>query len=301
MSDLLAKLAPASVWVRKDGSLNTVLFISNETLTEKVQAKFPPQVVYVDDSANIFTRSVEDFLTDRIFYNLNGELESRLEALFQLDEDSLGEADLLLEDDDVLQVEDSGESAETPEWQEEVLAGLDTEETPVAYVLPVSYSTSNTADVPFSLERLSELTASYTQEPSVADKTIYHKLYIQATAGLTKDILHSLFTVNGGFTLIPTVTAPAYSNTSLEIDWDTFLGIYVQVYEDVTYFIVVLGTPLVAETVASSESSVVEEVAYLAPPEEVTSTEASPPTEIVKDVSYYLKDQAYAAANTDNR
>ena len=261
MSHEISQLTPASVWVRKDGSLNTVLFISNETLSELAQLKFPPQVIYADGDSNIFTRSVGDFLKDRQFYNVNGELESRLDALFQLDEDSLDEEDLLLadEDEDELQVEDpkglttdEEEDEEPPEWDESELVGLDTVSSPsTPYVPPVTYTTGVDQDL-FDLDTLSLLTESYVQDPVISDSTLYHRLFIQAAAGLTKDILHSLFTVTKGITLVPTVTASAYFDAPMEIDWTKFLGIYVQVHETTTYFIVVLGTPLVTEEVDDS-------------------------------------------------
>ena len=272
-------LTTASVWMRKDGTLNTVLFISNETLSEKAQAKFPPQVVYTDSEANIFTRSVEDFVRDREFYNINGELESRLEGLFLLDESTMQDVDLMLDDEeDELQVEDKelpAEDKEAPEWQDEELAGLETvTESLSGYTPPVTYKTAEGVVSPFDLTVLSSLTESYLQEPSIADNTIYHKLFIQASAGLTKDVLHSLFTVSNGVQLIPVVSSPAYSPEPIEVDWDIFSGVYFQVHGETTYFVVILGTELVSETADSKQ----EDVSL--PESEVTSEVQDTPLEV---------------------
>src|SRR5882762_9273060 len=88
--DNLELLTAGSVWVRnkgkKSGEARKVLFVTNTSLPERAQEQHPPQVIYADDDGNMYNRDVADFFEQYSFFNIDPELESKIENLFVFSE-----------------------------------------------------------------------------------------------------------------------------------------------------------------------------------------------------------------------
>ncbi len=79
-------LTPGSVWVRPDTKRRVkFLFLTNQKLSTKLQLRNPPQVVYVDENGDVYSRSIEAFAGQYEFNHVDGELEKRLEGIFTFD------------------------------------------------------------------------------------------------------------------------------------------------------------------------------------------------------------------------
>jgi hypothetical protein len=104
ISDDLAMLTSGSVFVNKKGRVAKLLWVTNVSLLttapEHVQAAHPVQVVYADDEGEVFNRDLDDFVKRYKFYNVDPELEARLDNLLVFSEDE--------------QSPDADEEAETP-------------------------------------------------------------------------------------------------------------------------------------------------------------------------------------------
>jgi len=103
-------LTPASVWIKEDGKQAKVLFVTNTTLPERHQQKHPVQVVYLNEEANIYSRTLDSFFKIYQFFNIDPELEERLVNLVTFSEDDYDNED---EDQENLQKEESTEDDES--------------------------------------------------------------------------------------------------------------------------------------------------------------------------------------------
>src|SRR6185437_4225897 len=94
--EALSLLTPGSVWLKQDGKQVKVLWITNTTLSAKQQAMAPIQIVYSNEDGNVYSRTVESFLKVHQFWNVDPELENKLENLIVFnEEDYEGEGDAL--------------------------------------------------------------------------------------------------------------------------------------------------------------------------------------------------------------
>lgn len=82
MSSVLDLLTPGSVWIKLHGKLANsyikVLFVTNQDLKPLLHAKYPPQVIYANESGKILSRDIDSFIEQFQFYNVDPELEQRL-------------------------------------------------------------------------------------------------------------------------------------------------------------------------------------------------------------------------------
>jgi hypothetical protein len=93
-NEALEFLTQGSVWVKEDGKQAKVLWITNTTLSERQQQANPAHIVYVNEENNVYSRTLESFFKIYQFYNIDPELESRLQELLVFSEDDYeGEGD----------------------------------------------------------------------------------------------------------------------------------------------------------------------------------------------------------------
>ena len=97
-------LTEGSVFTRDDGRESRFLFLTNQSLSQKLKTQFPPQVVYADENGNVLSCSIERFLNKRKFVSVDPELEARLVNL--LAATSASQEDTLDLDGDVLTIDD---------------------------------------------------------------------------------------------------------------------------------------------------------------------------------------------------
>jgi hypothetical protein len=91
ISDDLALLTPGSTFVNKKGRVAKLLWVTNVSLLttadEATQNNHPVQVVYANEDNEVFNRELDDFIKRYRFYNVDPELESRLDNLLVFSED----------------------------------------------------------------------------------------------------------------------------------------------------------------------------------------------------------------------
>lgn len=290
IADVTDFLTPASVFTREDGREARVLFVTNMNLPEKVRAKFPPQVVYADEQDNILSSSIEKFLSNRTFFNVHPELETRLNNLLAfspsdndddildliggleddagssntisgLDDDGPGDSDFGDDsDDDSLEVGDAVDQ----NGGQRVIADadkdleLDEQEAIVTFTI-------NDSHLPpvFDVDQLSAAVASYQQQPSADLLSTQHILFIKAEAGVNANSLDAAFSpasVGRNQTLEFAVDLNGNGQFT-EIDWSTFIGVYPCVFYGSRMFQVIFSQPNVSPGMQLAINTTVAEAA----------------------------------------
>lgn len=91
ISEALDFLTPGSVFVNKKGRVAKLLFLTNTSLVatapEHIQKEHPVQVVYANEDGEVFNRDLDDFISKYKFYNVDPDLEARLDNLLIFTED----------------------------------------------------------------------------------------------------------------------------------------------------------------------------------------------------------------------
>jgi len=116
IADALSLMTPGAVFVNKNGRTAKLLFVTNTSLlttaSQDVQDEHPMQVVYANDDNEVFSRVLEDFIKRYKFYNVDAELESRLENLFVFSENDPAHEAIAAEVDD--EEDDQGDTRAFP-------------------------------------------------------------------------------------------------------------------------------------------------------------------------------------------
>lgn len=100
-------LVPGSVWQRNakgKSSEVTVLLVTNTTLSEQTQEKFPPQVVFVKGEGEVLSQTVDMFLSNRECVGVDESAANLVELLLNPEEEN-EEIDI-----DSIPLEDEGDS-----------------------------------------------------------------------------------------------------------------------------------------------------------------------------------------------
>lgn len=240
----LEQLTEGAVWHRADGRASRVLFVTNKTLPVKVQEVFPQMVVYADENDNVLSVPVDRFVSNRKFYNVEPELESRLLNLLALAADSGEDEEFDLEGD-TLEVEGDDLLDDT------TFSGTDVHRTIVNF-------TPHSIDLPVVIDPLllASLVSSYQQLPG-ADNTIQHALFIRAE-GVTKAGLKASFSPsNEAVNAVFDFTVETRDEV-LEIGRSTFVGVFPAVFYDVDMYQVVFTTDAPAEEALEIEQDFAE-------------------------------------------
>lgn len=82
---ILTTLIPGSVWARArkdaDPSQSTVLCVTNQSLSARVQEEHPPQVIFVTEAGKICSQEVEHFLKRRTYVTTNNEVDQLMTSV----------------------------------------------------------------------------------------------------------------------------------------------------------------------------------------------------------------------------
>lgn len=279
IADVTDFLTPASVFTREDGREARMLFLTNTALPEKLRAKFPPQVVYADENDNVLSCDIERFLDTRKFFNVDPELEARLNNLLAASSTDSGEdiLDLMTsDDDDSLVMTDEGDDDNGSDDDDSLelsaqidAAALDIDIESIDDQSPIVTFTATGADLApiFDPEVLAAAVTSYQQQPSWDLTAVQHVLFIKAEPGINALTLSQAFSpVNEGRnqTLEFAVDADG-TGVMQNINWDTFIGVYPCVFYGSRMFQVVFSVANVpagaAEIIAEAAPAVANDVA----------------------------------------
>jgi hypothetical protein len=291
IADVTDFLTPASVFTREDGREARVLFLTNTALPEKLKSKFPPQVVYADENDNVLSCGIEKFLSIRKFFNVDPELEQRLNNLLAAssgdDEDVL---DLMADGgsgDDELEVSDGGQEGDDDDLDLSALeaeAGITSSQTRDLDSIDtktqvVTFSVRN-PELPAVVdpEALTAAVVSYQQQPSADLLATQHVLFIQAEAGINAQTLGAAFSPaneNTNQTFEFAVDADG-SGVMQAVNWDTFIGVYPCVFYGQRMFQVLFSVANLPADHSAIIEGIAEEVAEEVAAEVLNAIDAVP-------------------------
>lgn len=245
-------LTPGSVWLSAKGKPSHVLFVTNESIPSNRANEFPPQVVFADEEGELFNVGIDRFLGNRTFFNVDGELESRIENLLVFNEDEE-------EDDDAPNppegyVDPAEEDEDDEEDEHELTAeeeDLDDVEQEVKRGLKAVFQFDNTPGLEkpvLNSLQLEKALRFYSQDPLIERSQLQHRLTFVLGGDVSLDSLSATFDPNiGAASNTRAITAFTIS-TGDELEatsWDEYLGVY-PVYTDTGAFgAVLLGTDVV--------------------------------------------------------
>lgn len=264
----LDDLTPGSVFVRADGSKRYVLFLANATLRGRKAEKFPQRVVFSNENGDVFDMTVNDFFRGTKFYNVEPDLERRLENLLVLVPSEAGTLDEAVAATLTLTTDD--EQVDFGTDDEQVVASLtavDESDSDLNEVLgdePVhpgpalAFISAEGAKPPVPAEVLAALVTSYQQEPRFADKQVIHKITFGLPANISAEAIKQCFGLDGAeFTAYPLfeLNADDFGSEARIVDWSDIIGGFRQYDKGVVSLQIVLG-----ETVETTEDRVIHVV-----------------------------------------
>jgi len=254
----LEMLTQGSVWKRNVGKFKgkevKFLFLTNSNLPAKGQLKHPPQVIYVDEKNAIYNRELDSFLSAYTFYNVDSDLESKLESLFVFNES-------LIEDDE-----------EEIEYQ--IPEGSDQESVEEAQVQPAETETQVQTDIkaktvaelwlepaedavkgsfiiskvpgyenPPSIDekQLALAFVGYSQEPLLSHGLLGHRLTFKQTDNITVESIDRAFAPNDHVNTVESFIIQHRDNIQ-QVLWTTWLGVYPQLTLQGNFLTVLVAT-----------------------------------------------------------
>jgi hypothetical protein len=247
------QLSKGSVWMRKDGSQVKFLFLTNLTLSPKTQEDHPPQVIYTDVEGNVYNRDVDKFLKVYQFYNVDGELEQRLNRLIVFNPADY--STLEDEDDAVIQITDDGEDedslivrAPATTNSDETLAEQMLRELTASNEEPthlsVSFAISQNPDLrmpKLTAEDLSQAVVLYSNSPNEQYDLTEHKLLFPLEGNITEESLREVFHPSTEVNTVDYFTVLTKFRRD-EIVWDAWIGIVPEYSVNGLYAAVLVGT-----------------------------------------------------------
>lgn len=101
-AEILDLLTPGAVCRKREnprkGAPVHVIMLTNVSLSEKLQEKYPVQVVYSNEMRQVFSRTVESFFDLYDFHNVDVDVETRIGDIFTpLDSDEDGEPGIVID------------------------------------------------------------------------------------------------------------------------------------------------------------------------------------------------------------
>jgi hypothetical protein len=253
-------LSPGSVWMRKDGRTAKFLFITNTALKAKTQLQHPPQVVYADNDGKVYNRDIDGFLEMYKFYNVDGELELKLNNLFVFNEADYAsddaaetaEASEAVEQAvvDLLVTDEVPQSANEGTLAEQLMAELSGDNEPV-----VAASNSNDGvhvgfafaveeglvDSPLSARELTDSLVVYSQDPNGTFNLTQHRLLFELSEKVTIDNLRTAFAPSETNSTVDAFEVRTKLGTDL-VYWTHFIGVYPEFSTNGLYASVLVGT-----------------------------------------------------------
>jgi len=274
--EALSLLTPGSVWLKQDGKQVKVLWITNTTLSAKQQAMAPIQIVYSNEDGNVYSRTVESFLKVHQFWNVDPELENKLENLIVFnEEDYEGEGDALDPEDQDDDEEEEGSITLTPISTEQVVAQeLKVEETNPLKTKTLADFLSDDSDVfgresepeviqfimtegleaALTSDELQAALVSCSQEPNDGMNMTKHKLTFQLQNRVTLQALKDVFIPDDDRAIVEawTINSGTYQDA---VAWDAYIGVFPEIVYGHMYGSVIVTTdksPLISEEEAQA-------------------------------------------------
>lgn len=254
-------LTPGSVWHRENGKESRVICVTNLTLPEKLQAKNPPQVVYLSENGDFLSTSIDNFLAKREFYNVDGDLESSvlelpnkmsaedLDAAVDtlLGETNSGDDLLVIADDDAGEQFDEKSSADSEDtFIQSAMASLSNLE---GFTTGLIQYEAVSAVLPelISAETLQDLTINYDQSPNfAAPGTIVHSLTILQNETFSRDDLFNCFNQDRETAGLNTLFL--FRVQGELVDWDTLINVSTTIVNGMAaYKVALMSTQYEAE------------------------------------------------------
>lgn len=242
------QLSKGSVWMRKDGTQVKFLFLTNQSLSPRMQETHAPQVIYTDTEGNVFNRDVEGFLKLYQFYNVDGELEQRLTRLIVFNPQDY--STIQDDDDDVIQItDDEAEDSIIPTApkSDETLAEqmyreltASTEETHLSVSFAISQNDGMRMPV-LTAEDLSREVVLYSNEPNENFDITIHKLLFPLVGKITEESLREVFHPSTEVNTVDYFTVLTKFRRD-EVVWDSWIGIVPEYSVNGLYAAVLVGT-----------------------------------------------------------
>lgn len=312
-NSFLSFLTPGSVWVRKSGAEQgkrvSFLWLSNANLNAQAMKSHPPQVIYADEQANVYNREIDDFFNRYKFFNVDGALENRLNALLAFDEDSIDDD----EDEDIAVVEadeeDEVASREAGEESDEIASLFDSKtevkasnrtlaqtieeelnDNAAVSDCGVSFTFSEGTKV-LSEEQLVSALVSYAQSPLYSNSVTQHSLTFRLDDTVTSQKLKRVFFGPAGDASVYSFSFDA-EGEEVEVVWTYNLGMYLSKV-GATYMTVIVGTDGIdgLDTAEAEEAEEAEEQEQDQVEEQAAEESESEPTTEVVDVEFRVEEQ----------
>lgn len=291
ISDDLALLTPGSVFVNKKGRVAKLLFVTNTSLLttapEHIQAEHPVQIVYANEDGEVFNRDLDDFIAKYKFYNVDPELEARLDNLLVFSEDDpalevAAEQDLTVSKHSVVDDVQVNDPMWAPTQTNKIVADAltvgDDEEEDGLSLLPPQHEEDNSIKIATPAAnlrvvfntlsgslvgsgvpaKLSQSLVAYGQEPDITQSLIIHRLTFALDNSLTMEVLQDLFRPREDendprHTIDVFDVQTAYSSDS--IVWTSYIGVFPDYNKGGLYATVMVGTDEVrAEPTAEAQT-----------------------------------------------
>lgn len=319
--EVMELLTQGSVWTRnegqKEGSQVKVLWITNTSLGNKAQAKHPPQVVYASVDGNVYNRDIESFVAQYSFYNVDPDLEGRLDSLLTFNEGDYEDEE---ESDEEVSIDSNEESEEQEQEQQlaapkslaDMLASEDEDESTtdllasaleqhessdfVFHHTEVGFVMSQGENTAIDPEVLTSSLVACAQEPNKEMSFLQTRLLFRLSDEVSVEKLTQAFMPLGDDSGIDAITiaGPYFSQV---IAWTDFVGVFPEVAQGIAYASVIIGEGnskeqedqalneeefVINEVLVESQTEVVQEQEIIQP---LSQTEApaehSAPTVVV--------------------
>lgn len=244
------QLTPGATFTRKSGAQSRVLFLTNTTLPAKAKAKHPENVVYVNEEGAIFNKTVEDFLADNTFYNVDPDLEDALTKLPLIPGLTAGdgELDIIPSNTQVVLASEftSDDQADTEDFSvmdPELGNALSNDDGP-----RVTFTQANphVTDALVTAEALSQRLVRYSETPSPVTQRVIHELVFEVNNAAEVQALQASFNPENGSTNAIynfELSGPFFSQGHVSlINWDTSLGAWPYFENGQTFVRIMLAT-----------------------------------------------------------
>lgn len=275
-------LSHGSIWLRADGRQAKFLFLTNGSLAAATQIEHPPQVIYADSDGNIFNRGVDDFFKRYTFYNIDGELEKRLESLLVFDarsyatvEDGEDPVDEIVPVDLDALLEAEAESEPAPvektladQLYQELTDGENATQAASVSPLAVLFELSKHEGIRNPLltaDDLSESLVVYSREPNETYELTQHRLTFRLSKKVTLDSLREVFHPSKEVNTVDYFTVNTKFSSETVV-WDSWIGLHPEYSKQGLYAAVFVGSadaPIDKELPAEAEQSSIPDMSTL--------------------------------------
>jgi len=234
MSSDIDLITSGSVWKKlrgqKAGSPVKVLWFTNTELKASLQTKYPPQVVFFTTSGVVVSRDVDSFLDNYEFYNVDPELEYRLDNLMvysESDNDEDSES-LTIQETSRSEISEKTKSfADSLLEPENELNQLSEEKSSTKVFAEFSYLQDPYAqsDSVLSEKSLKDAFVAYSQEPDHLYENIHHKLLFKLESDVSIESLIRTFKPDDSFNTVDYFCIMTKDSRDI-FQWNDYIGVF---------------------------------------------------------------------------